>query len=64
MMWKNRDMKQMLPSLLQSIHYTYSCTLLCLSMNCFAFIESSPLHTLKSVDKVGSPKQLGIPAFL
>ena len=50
----------MSPSLLQSIHYnTYAVH--CLSMNCCAFVESSPVHTLKSVDKEDSPIQLGIP---
>ena len=51
----------MLPSLLQSTHYAYTYTVHCLSMNCCAFVESSPLHTLKCVDKEDSPIQVGIP---
>ena len=50
---KQRE-ETILPSLIQSIHYCtymYTYTIHCLSMNCYAFVESSPLHTLKSVDK-------------
>ena len=54
---KQRE-ETILPSLLQSIH---SYTVHCLSINCCAFVESSPLHTLKSVDKEDSSIQLGIP---
>ena len=54
---KQRE-ETILPSLLQSIH---SYTVHCLSINCCAFVESSPLHTLKSVDKEDSSIQLVIP---